>query len=83
MVCTGEPEEQNERDDNTETMKFGHSAAQNDESTVASTMVCSVQNEPVDQTASSKIGVSAANPAEPTNVRCKSKIENKHTGNYA
>ena len=77
MVCTGEPEEQNERDDNTETMKFGHSAAQNDESTVctvASAIVCSVQNEPVDQTANSEISLSAANPAEPTYVSCKSKI---------
>ena len=76
----------NEHDDSTEIMKSGQSAAQDDARTmctVEKTMVCSEQNEHVDPTASTEIGVSAANPAEPTNVRCKSKIENKHTGNYA
>ena len=76
----------NEHDDSTEIMKSGQSAAQDDARTmctVEKTMVCSEQNEHVDPTANTEIGVSAANPAEPTNVRCKSKIENKHTGNYA
>jgi hypothetical protein len=77
--CTVEPEIQNERDNSTETLTIGQSEAQDEARTVCtveSRMVCSVQIEHVDQTAS----VSVANPAEPTDLKCKSKLENKHTG---